>query len=250
MSMIATWAGTVTDGSLILALPVAALAGLISFLSPCVLPLVPGFVSYTTGLVGADVGQARRGRVLAGTGLFVLGFTAVFVSFGALFGGLGGWLVGHTVGIQRVLGVVTILLGLVFMGLLPGSAREWRIHRAPTLGLAGAPVLGVLFGLGWTPCIGPTLAAVQTLALTQASAARGAILTAAYCLGLGVPFVLVGLGLRRVAGGVGWVKRHYPVVMGAGGALLVVLGFLLLTGVWNDWSIHLRSWVSSYQPAV
>jgi cytochrome c-type biogenesis protein len=145
---------------------------------------------------------------------------------------------------------VTILLGLVFMGLLPGSAREWRIHRAPTLGLAGAPLLGVLFGLGWTPCIGPTLAAVQTLALTQASAARGAILTAAYCLGLGVPFVLVGLGLRRVAGGVGWVKRHYPLVMGAGGALLVVLGFLLLTGVWNDWSIHLRSWVSSYQPAV
>jgi cytochrome c-type biogenesis protein len=246
----ASWAGTVTDGSLLLALPVAALAGLVSFLSPCVLPLVPGYISYTTGLVGADVGEAHRGRVLAGTGLFVLGFTAVFVSYGALFGGLGVWLLGHTVAIQRVLGAVTIVMGLVFMGLVPGSGREWRVHRAPTLGLAGAPLLGVIFGLGWTPCIGPTLAAVQTLALTQASAARGAILTAAYCFGLGLPFILVGLGFRRVAGGLGWVKRHYPLVMGTGGALLVVLGVLLLTGVWNDWSEHLRSWVSGYTVAI
>ena len=115
-----SWAGTITDGSLLLALPVAAAAGLISFLSPCVLPLVPGYVSYTTGLVGADLGEARRGRVLAGTLLFVLGFTAVFVSLGALFGGLGSWLIEHTVTIQRVLGVITILMGLAFMGLLPG----------------------------------------------------------------------------------------------------------------------------------
>ena len=245
-----SWAGTITDGSLLLALPVAAAAGLISFLSPCVLPLVPGYVSYTTGLVGADLGEARRGRVLAGTLLFVLGFTAVFVSLGALFGGLGSWLIEHTVTIQRVLGVITILMGLAFMGLLPGSAREWRIHRAPTMGLIGAPMLGILFGLGWTPCIGPTLAAVQTLALTQASALRGAILTTAYCLGLGIPFILVGLGLRRVAGGVGWVKRHYPLVMGLGGGLLVVLGVLLFTGVWNDWSVDMRTWVSGYQVSV
>jgi cytochrome c-type biogenesis protein len=245
-----SWAGTITDGSLLLALPVAAAAGLISFLSPCVLPLVPGYVSYTTGLVGADLGEARRGRVLAGTLLFVLGFTAVFVSLGALFGGLGSWLIEHTVTIQRVLGVITVLMGLAFMGLLPGSAREWRIHRAPTMGLIGAPMLGVLFGLGWTPCIGPTLAAVQTLALTQASALRGAILTTAYCLGLGIPFILVGLGLRRVAGGVGWVKRHYPLVMGLGGGLLVVLGVLLFTGVWNDWSVDMRTWVSGYQVSV
>ena len=245
-----SWASTITDGSLLLALPVAAAAGLISFLSPCVLPLVPGYVSYTTGLVGADLGEAKRGRVLAGTLLFVLGFTAVFVSLGALFGGLGGWLIEHTVTIQRVLGVITILMGLAFMGLLPGSAREWRIHRAPTMGLIGAPMLGILFGLGWTPCIGPTLAAVQSLALTQASALRGAVLTTAYCLGLGIPFILVGLGLRRVAGGVGWVKRHYPLVMGIGGGLLVVLGVLLLTGLWNDWSIDMRTWVSGYQVSV
>ncbi len=245
-----SWASTITDGSLLLALPVAAAAGLISFLSPCVLPLVPGYVSYTTGLVGADLGEARRGRVLAGTLLFVLGFTAVFVSLGALFGGLGGWLIEHTVTIQRVLGVITILMGLAFMGVLPGSAREWRIHRAPTMGLIGAPMLGVLFGLGWTPCIGPTLAAVQSLALTEASALRGAILTTAYCLGLGIPFILVGLGLRRVAGGVGWVKRHYPLVMGIGGGLLVLLGVLLLTGLWNDWSIDMRTWVSGYQVSV
>jgi len=245
-----SWASTITDGSLLLALPVAAAAGLISFLSPCVLPLVPGYVSYTTGLVGADLGEAKRGRVLAGTLLFVLGFTAVFVSLGALFGGLGGWLIEHTVTIQRVLGVITILMGLAFMGLLPGSAREWRIHRAPTMGLIGAPMLGILFGLGWTPCIGPTLAAVQSLALTQASALRGAILTTAYCLGLGIPFILVGLGLRRAAGGVGWVKRHYPLVMGIGGGLLVVLGVLLLTGLWNDWSVDMRTWVSGYQVSV
>jgi cytochrome c-type biogenesis protein len=245
-----SWASTITDGSLLLALPVAAAAGLISFLSPCVLPLVPGYVSYTTGLVGADLGEAKRGRVLAGTLLFVLGFTAVFVSLGALFGGLGGWLIEHTVTIQRVLGVITILMGLAFMGLLPGSTREWRIHRAPTMGLIGAPMLGILFGLGWTPCIGPTLAAVQSLALTQASALRGAVLTTAYCLGLGIPFILVGLGLRRVAGGVGWVKRHYPLVMGIGGGLLVVLGVLLLTGLWNDWSIDMRTWVSGYQVSV
>jgi cytochrome c-type biogenesis protein len=245
-----SWATTITDGSLLLALPVAAAAGLISFLSPCVLPLVPGYVSYTTGLVGADLGTARRGRVLAGTLLFVLGFTAVFVSLGALFGGLGGWLIEHTVTIQRVLGVITIVMGLAFMGVLPGSAREWRIHRAPTMGLIGAPMLGVLFGLGWTPCIGPTLAAVQSLALTQASALRGAILTTAYCLGLGIPFILVGLGLRRAAGGVGWVKRHYPLVMGIGGGLLVVLGVLLLTGLWNDWSVDMRTWVSGYQVSV
>jgi len=149
-----------------------------------------------------------------------------------------------------VLGVITILMGLAFMGLLPGSAREWRIHRAPTMGLIGAPMLGILFGLGWTPCIGPTLAAVQSLALTQASALRGAVLTTAYCLGLGIPFILVGLGLRRVAGGVGWVKRHYPLVMGIGGGLLVVLGVLLLTGLWNDWSIDMRTWVSGYQVSV
>jgi cytochrome c-type biogenesis protein len=245
-----SWATTITDGSLLLALPVAAAAGLISFLSPCVLPLVPGYVSYTTGLVGADLGTARRGRVLAGTLLFVLGFTAVFVSLGALFGGLGGWLIEHTVTIQRVLGIITIVMGLAFMGLLPGSAREWRIHRAPTMGLIGAPMLGVLFGLGWTPCIGPTLAAVQSLALTQASALRGAILTTAYCLGLGIPFILVGLGLRRAAGGVGWVKRHYPLVMGIGGGLLVVLGVLLLTGLWNDWSVDMRTWVAGYQVSV
>jgi cytochrome c-type biogenesis protein len=250
VTVLASLAGTVTDGSLLLALPVAAAAGLVSFLSPCVLPLVPGYVSYTTGLVGADLGEARRGRVLAGTCLFVLGFTVVFVSFGALFGGLGAWLLTHTLTIQRVLGIMTIVMGLAFMGLLPGSAREWRIHRAPTLGLAGAPLLGILFGLGWTPCIGPTLAAVQTLALTQASALRGAILTAAYCIGLGLPFIAVGLGLRRAADSVGWVKRHYPLVMGLGGALLVTLGVLLLTGVWNSWSDDLRSWVAGYQVSI
>jgi cytochrome c-type biogenesis protein len=177
---------TVLTGSLLLALPIALLAGLVSFLSPCVLPLVPGYLSYVTGLVGADLGQSRKGRMFAGTLLFVLGFTAVFVSFGALFGGLGATLQEHANVITKVLGALTIALGLSFMGVIPGFQRDLRFHRAPTVGLLGAPLLGVLFGLGWTPCIGPTLAAVQTLAYNQASAARGALLTAVYCLGLGL----------------------------------------------------------------
>lgn len=246
-----SFADVITSGALLLALPVAALAGLVSFLSPCVLPLVPGYLSYVTGLIGVDLADARRGRLLAGSLLFVLGFSAVFVSFGALFGGLGALLQEHARVITQVLGALTIVLGLAFMGLLPGLQRDLRVHVWPTsLGLVGAPLLGVLFGLGWTPCIGPTLGAVQTLAFTESSALRGALLTLAYCLGLGLPFVLVAVAFRRTAGALGWVKRHYRLVMNVGGLSLVLLGVALVTGWWDDLAVQMRVWVSGFETAV
>ncbi len=243
------------DGPLLLAIPVAAIAGLVSFLSPCVLPLVPGYLSYMTGLSGADMeaeaeepGHSTR-RVLLGGALFVLGFSAVFVSFGALFGHVGNELVLHQVALNRVFGVLTIVFGLLFMGVFSRFAvanREFRVHRLPAAGLAGAPFLGVVFGVGWTPCIGPTLGAVLTLSASQASAGRGALLTVFYCLGLGVPFVLTGLAFRRSMKLFAVVRRHQAVVTRVGGAFLVAIGVLLLTGVWADVVAHLQNYVDGY----
>jgi cytochrome c-type biogenesis protein len=254
-----SFARTVTDGPLVVAAGVAAVAGVVSFLSPCVLPLVPGYLSYVGGLSGTEAATVAsaadgvdgvavrtrparlRSRTVLGAVLFVLGFTAVFVVYGVLFGRLGALLFEHQRGLERILGVVVILLGLAFLGLLPGTSRELRIHRFPAAGLAGAPLLGVVFGLGWTPCIGPTLGAVQSLALSTAGAGRGAALSAAYCLGLGVPFVLVALGARWLVGALGVVRRHANVVTYVGGGLLVVLGLLLVTGLWGEMTIQLTS---------
>ena len=242
----------VTGGALWLALGVAFAAGVVAFLSPCVLPLAPGYVSYITGLTGAELAdtKGRRGQVLAGSLLFVLGFSVVFVSYGVLFGGAGSLLLEYADVINRVLGVLVIVMGLAFMGLIPGLQREWRMHRAPRWGVAGAPVLGLLFGLGWTPCIGPTLTAVQTLAFTEASALRGAILSFVYCLGLGLPFVLLALAFSRMARAIGWVREHYVWVMRIGGGMLVVVGVLLVTGVWTDFTVWLRVQVPGFETAL
>ncbi|SHK95300.1 MULTISPECIES: cytochrome c biogenesis CcdA family protein [Streptomyces] len=237
---------TILTGALIAAVPVALVAGLVSFFSPCVLPLVPGYMSYVTGVTGSDLADARRGRMLAGAFLFVLGFTAVFVSGGALFGFFGKTLQDYKDVIARVLGVLMILLGLAFAGVLKRfGQRELRFHKKPAMGLAGAPVLGVLFGVGWTPCLGPTLTAVNTLSFYDASAGRGALLTVAYCLGLGLPFIAVALAFRRMLGAFGWVKRHYVWVMRAGGGMMIALGVLLLTGVWDILMSQLQSWTQS-----
>ncbi|WP_035847983.1 cytochrome c biogenesis CcdA family protein [Kitasatospora azatica] len=228
---------TVLSGSLLLAVPIAVLAGLVSFFSPCVLPLVPGYLSYVTGFSAADLADAegrRRGRMLLGALLFVLGFSAVFVSGGALFGEFGRTLQEHKELISRVMGALTVLMGLAFMGLLPGfSTREIRSHRRPAVGLAGAPLLGLVFGVGWTPCLGPTMGALNALSLSQGSAGRGAFLMAVYCLGLGVPFVLAALAFRRAIGAFGFVKKHYQWVMRLGGGMLVAVGILLITGGWD-----------------
>ncbi|MCC9311593.1 cytochrome c biogenesis protein CcdA [Kitasatospora sp. RB6PN24] len=228
---------TVLSGPLLLAVPVAVAAGLVSFFSPCVLPLVPGYLSYVTGFSAADLADAqgrKRGRMLAGAVLFILGFTAVFVSFGAAFGEFGWTLREYRHTINIVLGCFTILMGLAFAGVLPGfSTREVRSHRRPAVGLVGAPLLGVVFGLGWTPCIGPTMASLQALSINQAGAGRGAFLMAVYCVGLGLPFVLAALAFRKAIGAFGFIKKHYQWVMRIGGAMLVAVGVLLITGGWD-----------------
>lgn len=242
---------TVLTGALLLAVPLAAFGGLVSFFSPCVLPLVPGYLSYVTGVGGADLGSARRGRMLLGSSLFVLGFAAVFVSMGALFGGAGTFLLQHQETITTVAGLLIILLGVVFLGVVPRlGQREFRFHRRPAVGLAGAPMLGVVFGVGWTPCIGPTLASVQALALTEATAGRGALLSLAYCVGLGLPFIAAALAFRRSLGAFSWVKRHYRWVMRAGGAMLIATGVLLVTGVWDEIVYELTIWSGGFEVGV
>lgn len=250
------FAETALSGSLVLAVPVAIIAGVVSFFSPCVVPLLPGYVSYVTGLSGADLDSAlagtsrRRGRMLLGTGLFVLGFSFVFVSLGTLMGAVGTWLLTYNDEITVVLGVVVIVVGLGFLGFVPMLQRDVRVHRVPDVGVAAAPLLGVLFGLGWTPCLGPTLTAVLALSFDQASAGRGALLSLFYCLGLGLPFVLAGLALRRMMGASDWVRRHQMWVTHAGGAMLIVVGVLLLTGAWDLWVAELRGWVPTFETAL
>lgn len=236
------FATTAHDGSLVLAVPVAMVAGLVSFFSPCVVPLLPGYLSYATGLSGADLADARRGRMLAGSLLFVVGFSLVFVSFGAMFGAVGEWLFTYERPITVVLGSLTILLGLVFLGVVPWMQRDWRIHKIPSVGLVAAPLLGALFGLGWAPCIGPTLVAVMGLSLNEATAGRGALLSFAYCLGLGLPFIFAALAYRRMLGTVGWVRRHQQWVTGVGGVMLMAVGLLLVTGWWGELVDWIRSW--------
>jgi cytochrome c-type biogenesis protein len=245
-----TFADTVLSGSLLIAIPVAALAGLVSFLSPCVLPLVPGYLSYVTGLSGIELSDGRRSRVVLGALLFVLGFSVVFVSYGALFGGLGSVLREYAEPITRVMGVVLIVLGLVFAGWLPGFTREWRWHVSPAVGMAGAPLVGALFGIGWTACTGPTLAAVQALAFDDGSAARGALLSLSYCLGLGLPFIVAAVAYRRALGAFGWIRSHQVWVLRIGGAMLVGLGLLLATGLWTQIVSSLQGWIGGFEVAV
>jgi cytochrome c-type biogenesis protein len=253
----------VASGPLILAIPVAAAAGAVTFLSPCCLPLIPGYLSYVTGMSGADAQQADpagagepsgRGRTVAGAALVVLGFSALFAAYGAAFGGLGSLLLTHQRGLTQVLGAVTIVLGLLFAGLFDRFALTGRIMRPsvrPRAGLIGAPLLGVMFGLGWTPCTGPTLSAVLALAFTTGTAGRGAFLAFVYGLGLGVPFLIVALLFQRGMRGFGFARKHARAVMRVGGALLVVVGILQVSGAWTAAMTWLKiHWVSSYNAPI
>jgi cytochrome c-type biogenesis protein len=277
----------VSSGPLILALPVAAAAGAVTFLSPCCLPLVPGYLSFVTGMAGAagappapaagpsaplapgpdgsavavaappvapviPAGAPPRGRVVAGTALFVLGFSVVFVAYGAALGGLGHLLTGHASLLTRILGGLTILLGLLFAGVFDRFSFAGRIVRPaarPKAGLAGAPLLGVMFGLGWTPCIGPTLTAVLALSASTGTVGRGAVLAFVYALGLGIPFLLVSLGFSMVMRAFAFFRRRARLVTRIGWAMLVGVGLLEVTGAWSSFMAWLQvHWVSSYQP--
>ena len=230
-------------GFLLVAFPIAVLAGLISFISPCVLPLVPGYLSFAAGY------SKSKGRVFLGSLLFVLGFSVLFISYGALFGGIGSRIATNDETITRILGVITILLGLIFMGRFP-MMRTFSPKVATNGGLIGAPLLGFLFGVGWTPCIGPALATVQTLAFQESSAARGAILSFGYCIGLGAPFIASGLYLDKSARLRRFLTKRGDLISKIGGVFLVLIGIAQVFGLWTDLMISLRSLITDFAPVI
>jgi cytochrome c-type biogenesis protein len=243
-----TFAGIATGGPIVVAIGVAALAGLVSFLSPCTLPLVPGYLSYMTGLAGADLSDAldrptmrTRGRIVLGAGLFILGFSVVFTLISVFAASVGRSLLGNARVVELVAGLLIIVLGLAFLGLIPGLQREWRLHKLPAAGLASAPILGAVFAVSWVPCNGPTLAAVLTLAIVDGSTTRAATLSLAYCLGLGLPFLIFGLGYRKLLGVYRTIRRNSLWVTRVGGAMLILVGLAMATGVWGDFLAWLRT---------
>jgi cytochrome c-type biogenesis protein len=222
----------IDSGNLLLALAIAVAAGFIAFLSPCVLPLVPGYLGYIGGYT-SEADRPHRSRLVLGVLLFVLGFTVVFVAYNWILGGAGFLLKSHLDLITRIAGVLIILMGLVFIGQFSFLQRTIKPSWTAATGMAGAPLLGVVFGLGWTPCIGPTLAAVLSLSTNTGSPWRGAILGLAFSIGLGIPFLLVALGLNWVTGSLAFLRRHIRLVNIIGGSLLVVIGILMVSGVWQ-----------------
>jgi len=244
----------VFSGQLLIALPIAILAGLVSFASPCVLPLVPGYLAYVSGVTETsdDASQQKKNtrRMLAGALLFIAGFSLVFVAYGAAFGALGGWLFQWQDTIVRILGVIVIAMGLVFIGQFKFLQRTAKVGIKPATGLAGAPILGIVFGLGWTPCMGPTLAAILSLSVDSGSPWRGALLGLFYCLGLGIPFILLAWGVNWATGTVAFLKKHIRAINIFGGVLLILIGVLMVTGIWSIWMYDLQAVMTSFVPSI
>jgi len=249
----------VADGQLIVALFIAVAAGLVSFASPCVLPLVPGYLAYIGGLAGNDqaptpgspqaqrLAQRReRRRLVLGVSLFVGGFSLIFILFMVLASSVGIWLVQYQDIITRVMGVVVIVMGLVFVGLFRPFQQTRKLSVAPKVGLVGAPVLGAGFAIGWTPCLGPTLIAISSLSLQSGSLTRGALLGLAYCIGLGIPFVLVAIGFGWVSTSTDFLRRHIRTINIIGGSVLILIGVLMVTGIWNQMMYSLQAVMNSY----
>ena len=235
-------------GQLLLGVPVAIAAGALSFASPCVLPLVPGYLGYVGG--AEQAARRGRGRVVLGAALFVLGFSIVFVGTSTVFAGAGFFLLQQQDLVTRIAGIVVVLLGLAFVGALGPLQRRVAPTWRPRTGLVGAPVLGVIFALGWTPCVGPTLFAIQTMALTSGSLGASVVLALCYSLGLGLPFVLIAVGFGWATRAVTALRRHIRAVNLAGGGLLIVIGLMMVSGIWSALVSGLQVWIGSYVPAV
>lgn len=246
------FASQVLSGSMLAAIPIAILAGLVSFASPCVLPLVPGYFGYLSGMAGTGgTGkQASRPKMILGVLLFIAGFSSVFVVLGIVVSAAGAQLQAQMDIIMRVMGIFVILMGLAFMGAMPFLQSTRKLTISPRAGLIGAPILGIAFGLGWSPCMGPTLSAVMTLGMNEGTVLRGAILALVFCLGLGIPFLLVAVWFERSGKVLAWLRKRRRALQLFGGAMLVALGVLLVTGLWLRFTGVLQGWIDGFWVAI
>lgn len=236
------------NGSFLIAATLALMAGLISFLSPCVLPLVPGYLGYLAGVSGNST--AQKGRAVFATFLFVLGFSAVFTSYGIFFGSLGSLLFSYSEILERLLGIIVIILGVGFLFQSGWLSRSYTVNFKVKSGVWGAPLLGALFAFGWTPCIGPVLAAVQTMAFSEGTAARGALLSFIYAMGLGIPFLILAFVYEKSITTVQFLRKYQKLFMQIGAFILILIGVLLVTGLWGSLTVDLRIWIAGYTPVI